>query len=203
MNTRTDVENYLARMRAALTGMTLGDRQDIVEEIRTHIRERSEEDPGAVPEILAALGPAEQLAEQYRTGMLLQRAQQSISPVVILRVTLRWAKTGVQGTVVFLVALAGYFLAAGFLVLAVIKPIFPYQTGLWVGPTPLDFSFGFRDDYISPHLHEVLGWWFIPVSLILGSLTLLATTKLIQRMAKRFCWRLPALLDTPVSLMTH
>jgi hypothetical protein len=203
MKPRTDMDDYLARMRAALTGMTLDEREDIVAEIRMHIRERSEEDAGAVPEILAALGPAERLAEQYRTGMLLQRAQRSVSPVVILRASLRWAKTGVQGTTVFLAALLGYLSGAGFLVLAVIKPLFPRYTGLWLGPDRFDFSFGFRDDYASVHLHEVLGWWFIPVALILGSMTLLLTTKLIQRLAKRFRWRLPTLLNTPVSLVTH
>ena len=41
MTPETQVSDYLARLRAALTGMTVSEREDIVEEIRMHIRERS------------------------------------------------------------------------------------------------------------------------------------------------------------------
>ncbi|MGC2112411.1 MAG: DUF1700 domain-containing protein [Candidatus Korobacteraceae bacterium] len=184
--------DYLARMRAALAGMTLSEREDIVEEIRMHIRERSGDGQGA-EEILAGLGPAEQLAEQYRAGLLLQQAQRSISPWVILRATLRGARTGVQGAAVFFIALFGYLMGAGFLLLALLKPIFPRQTGLWVGPGVFDFSFrmGLLPNYPSTTVHEMLGWWLIPVCLIAGSLTVLLTTKLIQFLMKRFRLRLP------------
>ena len=40
MTPETQVNDYLARLRAALTGMTVSEREDIVEEIRMHIRER-------------------------------------------------------------------------------------------------------------------------------------------------------------------
>ncbi len=97
--TTTDMQmnDYLARLRAALTGMTLAEREDIVEEIRMHIRERSSDPQTSMEEILAGLGPADELAQQYRTGLLVQKARHSISPVVILRATLRWATTGVEG----------------------------------------------------------------------------------------------------------
>ena len=72
-----------------------------------HIRERAGDESLSVETILAGLGPAEKLAEQYRTGLLLQRARNSVSPVVILQATLRWARTGVEGVVVFLIALFG------------------------------------------------------------------------------------------------
>jgi len=186
------VNEYLAELRRALTGMTVAEREDIVEEIRTHIRERAGDALANIDETLAGLGPAQELAEQYRTGLLVQKARRSISPLLILRAALRWALTGVEGTVVFLIAVFGYLMGVGFLLLALLKPIFPQRTGLWIGPDAFEFTI--RTGVLpgsTPALHEVLGWWFIPVCAIIGSLALIATTKLLQFLMKRFRWRNP------------
>lgn len=186
------VDDYLGGLRKALTGMSLSEREDIVEEIRMHIRERAGDSPASVDAILAGLGPAAELAEEYRTGLLLQKARRSISPLLILRAAMRWALTGVEGTVVFLVAICGYLTGVGFLLLALLKPIFPQRTGLWVGPGAFEFSVRTGALPIStPALHEVLGWWFIPVCAVIGSFALIGTTKLIQFLIKRFRWRTP------------
>ncbi len=96
MTSETQVNDYLARLRASLTGMTVAEREDIVEEIRMHVRERSGDPGTSVDSVLAGLGPAAELAQQYRTGLLVQQARTSLSPVVILRAALRWAATGVE-----------------------------------------------------------------------------------------------------------
>lgn len=186
------VNDYLAQLRRALAGMTLAEREDLVEEIHMHIRERAGDSSANVDEILAGLGPADDLAQQYRTGLLVQKARHSISPLVILRAALRWALTGVEGFVVFLIALVGYLMGGGFLLLALLKPIFPQRTGLWVGPDAFEFTIRTGVLPVStPALHEVLGWWFMPVCAVLGSLALIATTKLIQFLMKRFRWQTP------------
>jgi uncharacterized membrane protein len=140
MTTEAQINDYLARLRAALTGMTVSEREDIVEEIRMHIRERASDPQTVVATVLASLGPAEELAQQYRTGLLVQRARTSISPVVILRAALRWATTGVEGFFIFMIALVGYAAGVAFLLLALIKPFLPAYTGLWVGPGEFAFS---------------------------------------------------------------
>src|SRR5271166_6879786 len=115
--TTTDkqMNDYLAHLRKSLTGMALAEREDIVEEIRMHIRERCGDPQTRVEEILAGLGPADELAQQYRTGLLVQKARHSISPLVVLRATLRWATTGVEGFIVFMIALCGYGIGVSFL----------------------------------------------------------------------------------------
>ena len=60
---------------------------------------------------------------------------------MILRATLRWATTGVEGFIVFVVAITGYMAGVAFLLLALLKPIFPRNTGLWAGPGEFGFSF--------------------------------------------------------------
>ena len=196
--TETQMNGYLARLRAALTGMTLAEREDIVEEIRMHIRESCGDPQTSMEEILAGLGPADELAQQYRTGLLVQRARHSISPLVILRATLRWATTGVEGFLVFIIAIWGYGMGVGFLLLALLKLFFSQHTGLWVGPGEFNFSFRMGATMTNPAspVHELLGWWLIPVCLVIGSLSLVATTKLIQVLLRRFHWKVPFITTT-------
>ena len=193
MTPEKQINDYLSQLGVALKGMTVSEREDIVEEIRMHIRERIDDPQCSLDAVFAGLGPAEELAQQYRTGVLVQRARSSISPVVILRAALRWATTGVEGFVVFMIAIIGYALGGGFVALAIIKPIFPANTGFFVGSG--QFSFSFLPDSIlasfHPPLHEVLGWWLVPVCLVLGSLSLALTTKLLQFLMGRFRWKVP------------
>lgn len=193
MTTDKLVNDYLAQLRTALTGVTLSEREDIVEEIRMHIRERLADPQAGLDAVLAGLGPADELAQQYRTGMLVQRARTSRSPFVILRAALRWATMGIEGFVVFVVALVGYFTGGAWILLALIKPFLPQYTGLWVGPNQFGFSVRFGATMTNPAspVHEVLGWWLIPICLVLGSLSLVLTTKLLQYLMGRFRWRVP------------
>ena len=173
--------------------MTVSEREDIVEEIHMHIRERLAEPAAGLDFVLAGLGPAAELAQQYRTGVLVQRARTSISPLVILRAALRWATTGVAGFVAFVIAIVGYSTGVAFLLLALLKPFFPAYTGLWVGPDQFAFNFrvGATMTNPGPQAHEVLGWWLIPVCLTVGSLSLVLTTKLLQFLMGRFRWKVP------------
>jgi uncharacterized membrane protein len=202
MTPEAQINDYLARLRASLFGMTVSEREDIVEEIRMHIRERSSNSAANLDSVLAGLGSPELLAEQYRTGMLVQRARTSRSPLLILRAALRWATTGVEGFIVFVIAIVGYATGGAFLLLALLKPFFPQYTGLWVGPHEFNFSFrmGATMTNRAAPVHEVLGWWLIPVCLIAGSLGLALTTKLLQFLFRRFRWRVPfasAMLTRP------
>ena len=193
MTSEAQISDYLARLRASLVGMTVSEREDIVEEIRMHIRERSGESTSSLSTVLTSLGSPELLAEQYRTGMLVQKAQTSRSPFLILRAALRWATTGIEGFLVFVIALLGYAMGVGLLLLALLKPFFPANTGLWVGPNQFSFSFRMGVTMTNPAspVHEVLGWWLMPVCLTIGSLSLVFTTKLLQFLFRRFRWRVP------------
>jgi uncharacterized membrane protein len=193
MTPEPQVNDYLVRLRASLVGMTVSEREDIVEEIRTHIRERSSDPQSGIDTVLAGLGSPELLAEQYCTGMLLQKARTSRSPFLILRAALRWATTGIEGFIVFVIAIIGYAMGGGFILLALMKPFFPANTGFWVGPGQFSFSFRMGATMTNPAspVHEVLGWWLIPVCLVAGSLSLALTTKLLQFLFRRFRWRIP------------
>ena len=74
MTPESQINDYLAQLRSSLKGMTVTEREDIVEEIHMHIRERLADPHASLDSVLNGLGPASELAQQYCTGVLVQRA---------------------------------------------------------------------------------------------------------------------------------
>jgi uncharacterized membrane protein len=201
MNTATqsnlEIETYLVALRTHLAPITLADREDILREIAAHIRDSVES--GSTPAaVLARLGPTEALAAQYRDGALIRAASHSVSPVTLLRATLRVATKGIVGFVVFFFAL---------IITGIIKPFLPANTGLW-----------FHDGHFvnsgvlfpSPQApaHEILGLWYIPIALFIGGSLVVLTTlavRLFLRLSQRWQTALgappsaPATIPTPAS----
>jgi uncharacterized membrane protein len=179
MTAESQMDSYLTALRIQLGPLTIAEREEIVREISAHVRDSAEETGASVESVLARLGPAKELAAQYRDGLLISRASRSFSPFVLLRATLRLATKGVFGIFMFFCSVFGYSFGAGFVVIALAKTIVPSHTGAWVQDGQL-VSVGAFIYGVSPMAHEVLGMWIIPLGLIAGSLTLLLTTILIR-----------------------
>jgi CubicO group peptidase (beta-lactamase class C family)/uncharacterized membrane protein len=177
------IDNFLRKFRECLPNMSVADREEIVREISVHIQERTQEPNSSMAEILKRLGSAESLASQYGHDLLIRQASRSISPLLILRATLELAKRGLEGFALFLGVLSGYALGGALVLTAILKPIFPRQMGLWIGPGV--FNFGFHEQRHSDPVHEVLGWWFLPVALCLGCFFLWLTTRGIRSFLRR------------------
>ncbi len=141
------IELYFSELESKMAGLPKPARQEFLQELRAHVHDRLQQttEPTAKPiedqcrAVLAALGAPEEIARHYLIEAALSRARRSNSPLLLLRSTLRWALTGMQGFAVFMAALVGYMTALGFYVLAILKPIFPHNVGLYAG------SFGFNN----------------------------------------------------------
>jgi hypothetical protein len=168
------IDDYLRRLRECLPNMPVADREEIVREISVHIQECAQERDSSVDEILKRLGSAEGLASQYGHDLLIRHASRSFSPVLILRATLALAKLGLEGFALFVGTLVGYGTGGALVLTAILKPIFPHQIGLWIGPGVFDF--GAHEPRYSDPVHEVLGHWYIPVALWLGGCLIGLTT---------------------------
>jgi uncharacterized membrane protein len=192
MTAETQIDSYLTALRLHLGPLTIAEREEIVREINAHIRDSAEESGASVESVLARLGPAEELAAQYRDGLLITKASRSFSPLVLLRATLRLATKGVFGILVFSLAVFGYAIGGGLVLTALVKPILPTNTGLWFDGERF-VSSGVLFPPPPPPAHEILGMWYLPIALILGSLTLLFTTFAIRtalRISQRWQSRL-------------
>ena len=176
---QTRIDSYLMQLRRSLGELPAEEVADILQEIRGHILERAESagelTDERLAEILRALGRPEDIAPLYQAEALMARARTSFSPTLLLRGALRWAMLSVKGFVMFVVALVGYGLALGLLAGGFAKMIAPNQIGAWVGPG--SFSIGTTSSHSA---HDMLGWWLVPVGLIVGTLALVATTWVLR-----------------------
>jgi hypothetical protein len=187
------IEVYLARLRKRLRGIDEKELHEILEELRGHILERSTvngEEPAAdaMDRTLAALGTPERLAGEYLAENLLAQAEVSRSPLQVLQILFRWASLSIAGFFVFLGSIVGYFLGAALILCALLKPVHPQTAGLWRIPAGADGSaFSLRLGFGSapPGASDVLGWWIIPIGLVVGCALVMLTTRFGLGCARR------------------
>lgn len=200
MTDSPSVQHYLATFRAHLRPMTLGEREDIVREIRAHIHEVAAE--GLVPPevILQRLGPPQQLAQLYCNGWLLPAAGEGALPFPLFRSAVRLATRGLTGMFVLILAIIGYTTTAALVITACLKLLFPANVGTWVWNGHF-MACGLLFPPL-PGAQELLGWNYIPVALITAGFLWAATQAAI-----RFAWatsrRLQGLLRAEPLLSLH
>ena len=191
------IDNFLADLRSRLAPITLAEREEILREIAAHIHDSIELNGLPAATVIARLGPPQQLAADYRDGALVREARYSVSPMLLLRATLRIASKGFAGMVVFFCGLIGYLTGLGFILAALLKPFFPNRTGVFVLDHHL-YRIGVGAIPPPVPVHEVAGYVFIPVSLVAGCVALLATTIAIRRFLQIWSrWRHKLANDGP------
>jgi len=174
------IGNFLADLRSRLAPITLAEREEILREIAAHIHDSIELNGLPAATVIARLGPPQQLAADYRDGALVREARYSVSPMLLLRATLRIASKGFAGAVVFFCGLVGYLTGAAFIIAAILKPFFPGRTGVFVVDHRV-YRIGVQATAPPVPVHEVAGYMFIPVSLAVGCVAILVTTFAIRR----------------------
>lgn len=179
------VERYLFRLGVEMSNLPAAERDENVREIRAHILDSVDAAEGALEDavdaVLKRLGTPKQLAANFEREDSLVRASRSSSPLVWLRTTGRWALTGVEGFIAFWVAVFGYSFGSGFLLAGVLKPVFPRFIGLYVSSQTLTLN---RQGV--PGERELLGIYFMPFALCVGSFLFAGTTLLLKWLVRRF-----------------
>ncbi len=117
------------------------------------------------------------------------RAEVSRSPVRIIESLFRWASLSVAGFFVLLGAITGYGIGVAFLLAAALKPFHPQTAGLWMvpgGPDNLELSLrlGFRA--VPMGSRDLLGWWIVPVGLVVGCGLVMLTTRCALWCARQY-----------------
>jgi len=179
------IEEYFSKFDSQLSDVPRQQREDFVRELRAHVMERVAQstapDDKACRSILQALGAPEEIARQYRLEFIMRKPSWRMSPITVLRAVLRWALSGVQGFVVFCVALIGYALSLGLAVATIFKPFFPRNIGVFVSSHNLIVA-RFPDP---PAGRDVLGLFFIPVAPVTAYILAVFTTWLIKKINQR------------------
>jgi uncharacterized membrane protein len=186
MNVATNpmVESYFSELDSKLTDLPQAPRRDFLLELRAHVMDRlgqlatvSDDDCRTV---LKALGTPEEIARQYRMELLLKRPSWKISPITVLRTALRWTVAGVQGYLVFLVALIGYMFAASLYLTALLKPFFPDNVGMYVSDKGINLA-----SFPVQHGHDIMGNYYVAFAVLMGYLFTFGTTLLIRLLMRR------------------
>jgi hypothetical protein len=174
------IEAYLMAVRSRLRGLNREEVREIVSELRSHIVERAAGTLDGVDAALAALGSADALANEYITEALLARAEATRSPWHVLESLFRRASLSVAGFLVLLGAIAAYFAGGAFMLCALLKPFHPHTAGLWILPgdgNGIEISLRLGFGNIPEGGREVLGWWIVPVGLVIGCGLVMLTTR--------------------------
>jgi hypothetical protein len=182
------MDAYLAELRTRLRSLPEEQITDIVEEIRSHIRDTAGTTgtmtEASIHAALSRLGPPSTLAANYVTDNLLAGAQRTRMPWTILRGIYHWATISVKGVLVFIACVFGYGFGASFFIAALAKPFSP-RVGLWMTDSDT-FSLVLGIAKYAPQGHELLGWKLIPIGFALGGGTILLTTYFAQSCICRF-----------------
>jgi hypothetical protein len=122
----------------------------------------------SVERAITELGPPREVARMNVTERVVADLEMNRSPLRVLSAAVRLAGLSLYGFVALILSVSGYSIAAAFLVTAAIKPFMPTHAGLWRLPDAKDdfsFSIGATDN---PQGQELLGWWIIPIGIVVG-----------------------------------
>jgi hypothetical protein len=184
------LEEYLNELRMKLRGVPEAERSEIIAEIDSHIRDSagSTLDAEAVESALQRLGGATELASLYRAQSLLTHAENSRSPWLLFTSVFRYATISIAGFFIFLGLLVGYFVTACLFLAALVKPFAPDRVGLWwiLPQRELALHIGIFTSPPPQQGTELLGWWIVPIGLLLGLFVLWMTPRFGRWAIRRF-----------------
>ena len=172
------VRGYLYVLERSLkTFLPAADAVDAAREVESHIRERIAESPStpdeksAIERVLEELGSPLKVARAYSLELSAEEAVATGRLAPIARSLVQFAALGVAGFLGALAIFVGYAMGLGFLAIAVLKPIFPDNVGLFIADGWPTFGAQFPAEGAGPYG----GYAIIPISIAIGLGILIGT----------------------------
>jgi hypothetical protein len=182
-----EIETYVRRLTGALQGLPLEERTAIASEIRSHLADCAARGEGELARAIDRMGVPELLGRSYVEEYRLAGALERGSPLRLLAIVLGLAARGLAGFFGGLGVLALYLVGAAFLLVAAAKLVEPAYVGMWTAPNY--FAFAILDAPPPTSAREMLGYWIVPLSAVLGAACLLGGTRLLHFIARRILKR--------------
>jgi uncharacterized membrane protein len=158
---------------------------DAVREVESHIRDAVVE-AGDVPDeraalegILRRLGSPMRVAQAYSLELVMDEAAGRL--MAVLRSLFHGATTGVMAFLAAFGLFVGYAMGIAFIIIAIMKPIFPNNVGFWMTPNGILVSSGVNFPAIRDGLVFHTSYWIIPGALLIGLVLVLGTHVLARR----------------------
>lgn len=161
---------YLDQVRRNLKGLPKSEADEIIAELRSHVLDKvaGSATPERVEAAIAALGSPRDVARLNLTERVAADLEADRSPWRVLRAVARLAGLSVYGLFAFSACFIGYVMSAGFVVTAVSKLVSRTNAGLWRIPKGADGYTYVMGVTNHPGAEELLGWWIVPLGLLLA-----------------------------------
>jgi hypothetical protein len=181
-----DIDAYIRRLLWALQTLPHDDRLGIASEIHSHLSDCAARGAKDLDRAMGKLGSPDALARSYVEEYELAGAVNRAAPATLLLNILNRGTRSLLAFVGGLAALTLYMIAGSLALIAVAKPIVPDQVGAWKGAHV--FSMGITE---APpgDVHEVLGYWIIPIAIVLGAISFVGAGKLLRLVGRRLLAR--------------
>ena len=184
------LDRYLVELAGGLRSLPKEQVTEIRRELESHVLDRAGEPitEAGVRAALAALGEADALAAQYLTQNLFERASLTRSPWLLLQSLFHWATLSVKGFCVAVCSAIAYLLGVCLLAAAAMKPFESDRVGLWSLKDADDhtYSLSLGIGPAHPQGLELLGWWIIPLGILLGACIVVLTYRYDLRALRDF-----------------
>jgi uncharacterized membrane protein len=182
MSLPKDAELYLRRVSQGLSTLGTTERDEIVDELRSHLAERQ---AAGRSDLLAGFESPEALAASFVQERELRGALARGTSWALGRALLVAARDSVLALVVLLPLVLLQLIGGALIVMAVIKLFDPGKVGLWVGEGQLVLGFPSQ----TTGLRELLGWSAIPAFIVSGLVLLVGSNRVMRALVR---WRLRA-----------
>ncbi|MBU3006119.1 DUF1700 domain-containing protein [Paraglaciecola arctica] len=182
MNNRDAVHQYLSKLGTYLARLNEAEVNEVLREIESHIYDSIElaehnSDPINITDILAGFGSPRELAQQYVEHIL-----EGTPPPKGFSAIQKVKQTATVG-LYWTTAIFGYFFGSLIIVSSAFKLAVPDLFGVWSAAGGNSIVVGLVEENQQVG-EEIVGFWFIPIALILGAL-LIKLTHSILRVLKR------------------
>lgn len=178
MSDRKLIQDYLVNLERYLSRLNNIEAEEVLREIESHIYDSLEqaEANGETIDVSAMLdrfGSARQLAEQYTDHVL-----QGTPPPEGFS-AIRTVQKGVSKGVYWGTAIFGYSVSITLLIIAVAKLFMPDLVGVWSASNGNSVVVGITER-AQQQGSELLGFWIVPIGIILGILLMLLTNNILR-----------------------
>jgi uncharacterized membrane protein len=193
------LDNYLDRLKSKIKILPRSERQEILNEIRSdilaelHLEKEKDTDTqiGLLFSILEKLGKPEEVANEILSKKLISFRGNFFKRFFVF--TGRSLLKALAGFFISFMSLILYFVGLLNFAMGFLKVFMPDKIGLFIsdkGFSGYGFKMGSYDVAIGSITHlkgeEILGYWIIPLGMIVGLLTVAATNYLIIKQENFF-----------------
>ena len=175
-----DVEDFLRRFRRGLVTLPADIREDLVEEVRSHLEERLGQ--GEL-DLASEFGAPEEYAAHFMTEQALSTAVTHGTSVQLISALMGKVRTSALVIFVVLPLTMFQLIALALVGIGVFKPFIGGSVGLFLHPDGAFGGLGWISDLGA--MHEVLGYAAIPVFIFGGLLLFWVANRLLLRIARR------------------